>query len=254
MVARILASGHDVVVHARRPEAHAELQGRGAKVTSAILEAATDVDILGVNLFDDEQLRRVMYDQGVLNRVSRGTVIVIHSTGDPALVEALASSAPPGVAVVDATFSGTAQDVTAARLTLICGCDARVLDRVRPVLDAYASKVFRVGPVGAARKLKLLNNLLFAAQISLANEALAAARAMGLGRADSVAAIGASSGSSYALHKLAGSASPLQVLAAMQPYLDKDVRLARTYLAGLGSETPLLDQAAPWGRYEEGEA
>jgi 3-hydroxyisobutyrate dehydrogenase-like beta-hydroxyacid dehydrogenase len=167
MVARILTSGHDVVVHAA------------------------------------------------------GTVIVIHSTGDPELVAALASGAPTGVAVVDAPFSGTAQDVAEGRLTLICGCDAPVLGRVRPVLDAYASKIFRVGPVGAARNLKLLNNLLFAAQVSLASEALAAAQAMGLGRADSVAAIGASSGSSYALHKLTASVNPSQVLAAMQPYLER---------------------------------
>lgn len=254
MVARILTSGHDVVVHARHPDAHAELQACGAQITPAILAAVTDVDMLGVNLFDDEQLRQVMYEQGVLDRVSPGTVIVIHSTGDPELVAALAASAPPGVAVVDTPFSGTAQDVAEARLTLICGCDAPVLDRVRPVLDAYASKIFRVGPVGAARKLKLLNNLLFAAQVSLANEALAAAQAMGLGRADSVAAIGASSGSSYALHKFAGSVNPSQVLAAMQPYLEKDVHLAKTYLAELGCKVPLLDQAAPWGLDEEGEA
>lgn len=247
MVTRILAAGHDVVVHARRPEAHGALQTAGAAITTSIREAAAGVDVLGVNVFDDAQLHQVMFDEGVLGHCAPGTVVVVHSTGDPGLVEALASSAPTGVRVVDATFSGTALDVAKGRLTLICGCDEEALAAARPVLDAYASRIFHVGSVGAGRKLKLLNNMLFAAQVSLANETLDAALAMGLHKADIVAAIGASSGASYAFDKFNSSAAPAEILAGLKPYLDKDVHTARACLALLGRDTPLLDHAARWG-------
>jgi len=120
-------------------------------------------------------------------------------------MDELARAAPEGVRVLDAPFSGTAQVAAAGGLTLLVGGEASPLELARPVLSAFASTILPVGPQGAGRGLKLINNLLFAAQMSLADEALQAAAALGLDRQAAALAIGQCSGASYAMAKFTDS-------------------------------------------------
>lgn len=89
--------------------------------------------------------------------------------------------------------------------------------------------------------------MLFAAQVSLADEAVRAAEGLGLKRAAAVAAISASSGSSYALARFFGGDDQVEMLERIRPYLDKDVDTARDALSALGCDLPLMRHAARWG-------
>ena len=69
--------------------------------------------------------------------------------------------------------------------------------RDRPYLNAIGKTILHMGPVGAGHMTKSLNNLLLAANMVVASEALALAAKAGLAPDKVVAAINGSSGRSY---------------------------------------------------------
>ncbi len=97
-----------------------------------------------------------------------GSALVLHTTGSPRTVEAVAErAASHDVNVVDAPVSGGPHNAAAGELTLFVGGADDAVAHVRPVLSCYGDPILHVGPLGAGQKVKLVNNALFAAQIGL---------------------------------------------------------------------------------------
>lgn len=252
MALRVLGAGHELLGHSRDFARHADVAAAGGVLTASMVETAQAAQVLCVNLFDDGQLGDVMIDGGVLAAMRPGSVLVVHTTGAATAVEDLARRAPVGVAVLDATFSGHAAMLDAGEnVTLMVGGDADALEAARPVLATYCDPILLIGAVGAARRLKLINNMLYAAHLSLACEAMEAAQKMGLDRHAAVDAIRVSSGASAAFDRFTGDATVAQVKATTQRWLDKDTDVARAAARDLGIAIPLLDHAARWGSNRE---
>jgi 3-hydroxyisobutyrate dehydrogenase len=247
MAFRVLAAGHTVVGHARDLDKNADLAAAGATLTTSVVEAARGVDVLGVNVFNDVQMIDALVEGGALAAMRPGSVVVVHTTGDGSVLRDLAARAPDGVAVLDATFSASATMTQAGQVTLLIGGSSQALETARPVLESYASIILPLGEVGAARRLKLLNNMLFAAQVSLSAEALQAAEQMGINGQAAAKAIGVCSGASFAMEMFARDRPVDQILAGVARYLDKDADLARSAARDAGIALPLLDHAAQWG-------
>jgi len=239
---KVVEAGHQLVGHSRAGKPRDALTRAGARLTSSLTEAVAGAEIVGVCLFDDGQVLEVL-TQEVLAAMAPGAVLALHSTGVPTLVEDLAARAPTGVSVLDATFSGTAQDAAVGGIRLFIGGDAAVLERARPVLSTYCNPIIHVGGVGAARRLKLINNLLFAAQVSLAAEGLKAAEQMGLPLKTAVQALRISSGGSFALERFENGEIDV-MLERLAHYLDKDVSAARAAAKAEGLDLQLLSAAA----------
>lgn len=239
---RIVEQGHELLGHSRGNRPRAALKAAGGRVTGSLSETVADAQVVGVCLFDDAQVEEVLIRSGLLAEMQPGAVLALHTTGSPAVVERLAAAAPH-VGVLDATFSGSQADAEEGGVRLFVGGDAAALERVRPVLSAYSSTIFHFGGIGAARRLKLINNLMFAAQVSLAAEALKAVSDMGLPYEMAIEALSLSSGGSYALNAFRG-AQREAVVDRVAHYLDKDVDAARAAALDEGIDLPLLDAAA----------
>ncbi|MDB5452079.1 MAG: 6-phosphogluconate dehydrogenase, NAD-binding protein [Caulobacteraceae bacterium] len=252
MAMRVLQAGHELAGHSREFSRHADVAAAGGVLTGSVVETAQTAEVLCVNLFDDGQLTDVLIDGGALAAMRPGSVLAVHTTGAAAVIQDLAQRAPEGVAVLDATFSGHAGMLKAGdHVTLMVGGEAAALERVRPVLAAYCDPILLIGEVGAARRLKLINNMLYAAHLSLACEAVEAAEQMGLDHRAAVTAIRLSSGASAAFDRFTGDASVAEVKATAQHWLDKDTDTARAAARELGIAIPLLDRAARWGSNSE---
>jgi len=252
MALAIRAAGHAVTGHAR-PGARdrARLVEAGVRLTPEIAEAAADAEVVVCALFDDAQLREVLIEAGGLAALAPGAVLAVHTTGVPAVIEALAAAAPAGAVVLDAPFSGVASEAATGCIRLFVGGEAAALERARPVLSAYCDPILPVGAVGAARRLKLVNNLLLAANVSLAAEALEGAARLGVDPAAALAVLRIASGRSFGLELLAD--APVDAaLTGLARWLDKDVDAAREALAAEGLDLPLLTAAARWGRARDG--
>lgn len=244
-MAQRAAAHHDVLGHVHRRE-WPGLRAAGGRTTVSIHEVAAHAEVLCVSVFDDAQLQAALLGDRALADLKPGSIVAVHTTGAPDLLADLTAALPQGAELLDAPFSGTAQDAAHGRLRLLVGGRSTAIERARPVLSTFADFIAHVGPAGAGRRLKLINNLLFAAQVSLAAEALAAVEAAGLDLSAAVRALGQCSAASYALAKFGGEDPPQAVLSQIKPYLDKDVDLARRAL-GSGAIPTLFMAAGGWG-------
>lgn len=245
MVDRLVAAGLPITVHARRGEHRAELAAAGIAVRDSPLDLAAASDVVIICLFKDDQVRDLLLADGVLAALRPGAVLVNHVTGSPSLATELEASAPEGVSVLDVPVSGTADHIRAGRLTLLAGGQAATLERVRPVLQAYADPIIHVGAVGDGQRIKLVNNLLFAVHLRAAVEAADVASTMGIPAADLARVLAECSADSFAL-RLFAHVEPDALVDGARPYLEKDVRTVQDVAAAEGIDLGLLGDLAGW--------
>ncbi|RBY84336.1 NAD(P)-dependent oxidoreductase [Blastococcus sp. TF02A-26] len=240
VVDRLLAAGHEVAAYVRRPEARAELGAAGVEVVADLPALGRDRDVVLVYVYSDEQAREVTLDSGLLDALAPETLVVVHTTGSPATVEAIAARHP---AVVDAAASGGPAQIADGTLTVFLGGEEEHVARFRPVLEAYAGNAVHFGPLGSGQRVKLLNNLLFGAHVQLALEAARVAESFGLDVVQVARTLHTGSGASFALDLVAMVGSAEGVLQGAGPYIRKDVAVAREVAAGLGVPLGTIEEA-----------
>jgi 3-hydroxyisobutyrate dehydrogenase-like beta-hydroxyacid dehydrogenase len=247
VIGRLLASGQPVRALARRADVGDRLAGLGATVVDTPAAAAAEIVVLFV--FSDEQLLDVaLGNHGVLAAMPPSGVLVVHTTAALETVQRLATEADTrGVTVLDAPVSGTADDIRAGRLTVLVGGDEDAVGRCLPVFAAYADPVLPVGPLGSAMKVKLVNNILFAAQVQLAADAARLAGDLSVDPMRALNALLSCSGASTAMMHLTRSGDVDAFGARVSRYLRKDVAACAETSAALGVDLGLLGDVARRG-------
>jgi 3-hydroxyisobutyrate dehydrogenase len=136
---------------------------------------------------------------GLLASLPAGATVIDMSSSDPACTQALAPlCAAAGVTLLDAPVSGGVAGARAGTLAVMVGGSAAAFDRFKPVLGAIGSRVTHAGGAGAGHAVKALNNLMSAANMLVASEALIAGRRFGLDPAVMLEVVNGSSGRSTA--------------------------------------------------------
>ena len=246
MVRRLVDAGHDVRALGRSDEARSAVAELGATAVAELADVAAQADVVAVCVFTDDQVKAICVDDGLLAAMPSGAVLVLHTTGNPRTAESIAAHAPH-VHVVDAAVSGGPHDVAAGRITLFVGGDDDVVTRVRPVLSAYGDPVLHVGPVGAGQKVKLVNNVMFAAQLGLIAEGVRFANGLGIEEAALLSALAHGSGRSHALGMVANAGSVGTFIDGVGEFIGKDVAVARATAAELGGKLGTLDDVVNAG-------
>lgn len=237
-------AGHNVMGFTRgRPE-HEALVGDGGRLSGDLAAVARHADVTCINVFDDDQLRQLLYADGLLSMLRPDTALVVHTTGDPSLTRAIAAGAPAGVEVIDGAFSGTPEQAVAGTLTIMAGGSAAAFDRVRRLFDAYAAFVRHVGPTGAGMQLKLINNLLFAAQVRLVEGAFRMAEDAGFDAPTVAEVLGRCSAASRALDIIGEGGRVDENVARMRFYVHKDVAVASRIAEEAGIDLGIVGAVA----------
>jgi 3-hydroxyisobutyrate dehydrogenase-like beta-hydroxyacid dehydrogenase len=249
MIDRLATAGQRLTVFARRPDVRFDLGEAGLTVSSDLVALASSVDILVLSLFSDAQLREVLLDGGALAAMRPGSTLITHVTGSPDLVVELDARAPAGVGVIDGPMSGTADSIRNGRLTLLLGGDEGDIERVRPVLAAYADHILHVGVIGVAQRIKLLNNLLFTVNLQMALEAAKLGEAMSISPSTLAKTLATCSGNSFALAVLAA-IPPETIKVSARPFLVKDVAVVHNVAASMGIDLGMLGQLADWVNHD----
>ena len=183
MAGHIAGAGFSTVVFNRTPATAARWsEQHQGKVAATPAQSAAGVDVVCLCVGADDDVRAVtLGSDGVLGALAPGATIVDHTTTSAELAtEIAAEAAKRGVGFVDAPVSGGQAGAEAGRLSIMCGGDPDVLDRVRPVLASYGATITRIGPVGSGQLTKMVNQILVAGAIEGAAEALNFAVAAGL--------------------------------------------------------------------------
>lgn len=237
MVHRLLAAGRSVTVYARKDEVRQRLANAGATVVDSIADVGKGARTVICCMFSDAQLKEVATE--LLDHCTAGTVVLSHTTGSVSTLREL-DAARADVTVLDAPISGTADDIANGRLTVLIGGPAAAVESAAAVVEAYAGTVLRTGELGTALNLKLVNNVLFAANAQLLSAAVTVAGKLDIDADRFLEVLAACSADS----KVAGHArgiggmQPFAEVAA--PFLRKDVDAALVAAKEVGTDLGLL--------------
>jgi 3-hydroxyisobutyrate dehydrogenase len=199
MVANLVTAGYtvrgfDVSDAARR----AIGEETGAAIADVVTEVAEGADGVVLMLPNSKIVRAVLLDEGLLDALAPGSLLLDMSSSAPTDTRAIAPTvAERGVHFVDAPVSGGVRGARAGSLTIVVGGEDADVAAARPLLEVVGGRALHVGGVGAGHALKALNNLLSAATLIATSEAVEAGRRFGLDPAVMIDAFNTSSGRSY---------------------------------------------------------
>src|SRR5690606_13897357 len=158
---------------ARREATLDAFAGSNAFVAPSVAALASGCDLLGICVVNDDDVRDVLLAGGALEAMRPGGVIAVHSTLLPQTVIDLGGLARKrGLHLLDAPVSGGARGAEAGTMTVMVGDDAEPLQRARPVFEAFATSIPHLGPLGSGQLMKLLNNNLCYANLTMGIYAL----------------------------------------------------------------------------------
>ena len=223
-------------------------KSNGSRVGSTPADAARGAEVVITCLPSSREVREVLErPDGLLAAMANGSTLVDCTSGDPAESREFAKMlAQRGVAFMDAPVSGGVIGARAGTLTVMCGGEPEVLDRVRRVLEAFGKKIVLCGPVGSGHAVKSVSNALLAVHVWSLAEGLAALTRLGVSAAVALDVINASAGRSNASQNL----FPERVLTRAFPrtfrlaLLDKDIGIATKLASEAGVPVPVIDMAA----------
>jgi 3-hydroxyisobutyrate dehydrogenase len=246
MARRIVEAGYPTTLWARRPASLEPFTDTAAKVAGSPAELAAASDLVCLCVVGDTDVEEVAGgENGVLAGLNPGGVIAVHSTVHPKTCHELAKNAGvQGVSIVDAPVSGGGPAAAEGRLLVMVGGDADVVDRCRPVFETYADPVVHLGELGSGQTAKLLNNLLFTANLGTAATTLALGQALGVSPDRLTEVISRSSGNSFALNAVRGSGGLERLAGLAGALLQKDARLVVDVVQAAGARAGAVLDAA----------
>jgi len=186
-------SGTRLIVYDPNPVAVAPFVLRGAVDAPSAAAVADAARIVFACLPDGAA------SELVANEIAGGSAVRVYvemsTIGSPTMDRVARIVGARGIALVDCPVSGGPKGARAGTLSVIAAAPPPVLDEVRPWLQAIGKNVFEVGErPGQAQLMKLVNNLINAANMATAFEALVLGAKGGLDPDQMVRVINVSTG------------------------------------------------------------
>ncbi len=178
----LVRGGHQVIAYDTRPEAVEAACASGARGAGSPREVGALSEFTLVIVADDAQVTEAcLGTEGILAGARRGSVIAILSSVSPETCHAVGGRAEAtGVHVVDAPMMRGAMAAEDGNLLLMVGGDAQVVERCKPVFQAFAPDICHLGALGLGQVGKSVNNLLLWASVVAISEGIGLARPLGV--------------------------------------------------------------------------
>ena len=187
MAGHLARAGHAVTVYNRNAtKAQAWVQefadSRGPRHAATPREAAQGAQIVFCCVGNDDDLRSVVYGaNGALAGMAPGSVLVDHTTASANVAREIHDAAKNlGIHFIDAPVSGGQAGAQNGLLTVMCGGDAEVFERVKPVAMAFSRAFTLMGAPGAGQLTKMVNQICIAGLVQGLSEAIAFGQRAGL--------------------------------------------------------------------------
>ena len=142
-------------------------------------ELANLCDFIQIFVSDDEALLQTV--EQLSADLAPRHMVVAHSTVAPDSMRAAAEIVEcRGARFVEASFTGSKLAAEKGELVYYVGGTARALREARPILEASSKEIVEIGAVGQASAIKIATNMITAASVQAAAEALALVQALGV--------------------------------------------------------------------------
>jgi 3-hydroxyisobutyrate dehydrogenase-like beta-hydroxyacid dehydrogenase len=182
MAGRLRESNLDVVGYDVNADQCARLTQDGFRMASSIAEALSGRSIVLTSLPDPKAVTEAWLGTGgIVAHAAKDTLCIELSTIDPQTMrQAAEAAAAKGIAVVDCPVSGSPNEARAGKLILIAGGDRADVTRAEPILKLLGNEWKYTGPVGTAKVVKIVNNMMSMGNVLVAAEAFALGVAAGV--------------------------------------------------------------------------
>lgn len=199
MALNLLKSSAQLFVHSADTAAYPALRQAGASPVARAVDLA-DADVVFLCLPHGDVVREVLFGtDGLIARMRPGQTVVDTSTiAYNTTLEVATALRQAGIDFVDAPVSGMESRAVDGTLTVMCGGERAVFDRVEPLLRHMGNQILFMGPAGSGQLTKLINQLLFDINCAGLAEILPMAAKMGLDPGQVAAVINSGTGRSYA--------------------------------------------------------
>lgn len=200
MAGHLQKAGYDVCVY-NRTSAKAEkwCDQHGGRAASTPAAAADGAAVVFMCVGNDNDVRSVVYgEDGVLSGMTDDSILVDHTTASADLARELdLACRQQKIHFIDAPVSGGQAGAENAKLTVMMGGEASVVERIQPMLDAMSHHSGLQGPAGSGQLAKMVNQICIAGVLSGLSEGLAFGKKAGLDPEALIAAISKGSAGSW---------------------------------------------------------
>jgi 2-hydroxy-3-oxopropionate reductase len=174
MSVNLIKAGHLLTVYDHHDINIRELVGFGARPASSSKEVAEASDVVITMLPDAPNVEEAaLGSNGILSEIRAGSTYIDMSTISPIVTRKIAEiAARKGVGMLDAPVSGGEKGAREGTLTIMVGGTSKDFDASLPILQALGKNIVHCGGVGAGQTVKACNQILVAAVLEAASEAL----------------------------------------------------------------------------------
>ena len=242
---KLLAAGFQLTVCDTNPAAADKMAARGARVAATAQEVANECEVVFACLPTPAISEEVaLGPNGVVNG-TRVKVYIENSTIGAQTMRRIAQGmAARNIGLLDAPVSGGPTGLAAGRMScFVSGANAHY-KIAEAALAGMCDRLFHIGEIpGQSQVLKLANNLINAANLTIASEMLAMATRAGIDPAVAIDVINASTGRNRATEQTIKDQiiTGKYAVGARLDILAKDVDLAIAEAQGLGASHTASD-------------
>ncbi len=204
----------------------------GQHCNAVVLCVSADADVLA--------LTRTIADSAVV-----GMTVIDHSTVSSATAkQARTLMLAAGGDFLDAPVSGGVEGAKNGKLSVMVGGDADTLQRMRPLLEAYALRISHMGDSGAGQNAKAVNQVLVAGIAQAVCEGLALSEKLGLDPTILLPTLSAGAAGSWFLDKRGASMLRNEFSIGFKlALLHKDLNIVRELALTAGTESSVVERS-----------
>ncbi|URL02063.1 NAD(P)-dependent oxidoreductase [Avibacterium sp. 21-595] len=166
------------------PAALETLKQYGAKaVSQSAVDFSQQLDAVILLVVNATQVNAVLFgENGLAQYLKPGTAVMVSSTISAQDAKIISQKLTElDLLMLDAPVSGGAAKASAGEMTVMASGSKQAFDKLQPVLDAVAGKVYNIGEeIGLGATVKIIHQLLAGVHIAAGAEAMALAAKAGI--------------------------------------------------------------------------
>ncbi|MGE4352969.1 MAG: NAD(P)-dependent oxidoreductase [Oscillospiraceae bacterium] len=202
MALNLCKAGFEVSVCSHRPESAEKIIAAGGSAAKTYAELAQNSEVLITIVPADKEIKELyLGDNGLLANLKDGSVCIdmTSAQGDTMLLlEKESKAMGKAIKIVDAPVSGGVAGAANGKLTIMVGCENKALfEHCMPIFKAMGEKIFYTGALGSGSNIKMINQMINAANTAIAAEVICMAKKLGVDLNVMCEIVNQSSGQSY---------------------------------------------------------
>lgn len=145
---------------------------------------AANCSVIFTMLTDSEAVEQVVLgEEGLINYINRGSIIVDLSTISPSKSLEIANRVrEKGAYFLDAPVIGSITVAEGGELTIVVGGEKEAYERIERILQTFGKSIHYMGKNGSGLKMKLVNNLVMGGNLAVLSESLVFGEVLGIPR------------------------------------------------------------------------